>query len=66
MTLIELTPEQAAERLGPVVIERPGPLWDRWLDDGFGNRCPKICQACGYNAMQIVRPGSFRCAYCDE
>ena len=35
------------------------------LSDGFGMSVSPICEKCGRNAVQILRPGDARCAFCD-
>jgi len=35
------------------------------VDDGFGQSVDLKCPSCGEEAMQVVRPGVFRCAHCD-
>jgi ribosomal protein L37AE/L43A len=35
-----------------------------FLDDGFGQRCSKVCEYCGQKTMQIHGAGDFRCSEC--
>jgi hypothetical protein len=35
------------------------------IDDGFGNSVSIICSKCHRKSMFVLRPGDFRCYYCD-
>ena len=63
--LFNLWNEGEIQKLQEVIMYFEGCLPDE-ISDGFGSTISAKCPACGYKALQVVRPGKFQCGLCNS